>query len=226
MALDLDAVLRRVKAGAGQSGTTETPGVTRQMATNFSFFPDYRVVLGRSASGSIKETLVVEVAGRIAWAETRRLERGRWRIVSGDKRRHPSKAKAMAAARELVKQKKEAGWVQLRGGSMDRGLRALDLDAILKRVKKQASAQQKSRPRRTQRGGAMAHYEAKLEYVGGTSAKFWNVIVQGRTVIASWGRIGRKAQTGTWGPYPSVQAAVAVAEDKVQKKLEKGYYQV
>ena len=222
MALDLDAVLRRVKAGAGQTGARPGPQVTRQMATNFSFFPDYRVVLGRPA-GAVEETLVVEVAGRIAWAETRRLDRGRWRITSGDKRRHPSKKKALAAARELVKQKKDAGWVQLRGGSMSRGSRALDLDSILARVKKQKKPVRQAAPSRrtpSRRGQTMPM--VRLEYVGGTSEKFWTVQVSGNTQTCTWGRIGRKAQTGSW-TFDSHAEAVESANKKIGQKLKKGY---
>ena len=61
-----------------------------------------------------------------------------------------------------------------------------------------------------------------FEFVGGTSAKFWEVIVSGNEVTVRFGRIGTEGQTQT-KTLPDAQAAVKHAEKLIASKTAKGY---
>lgn len=66
----------------------------------------------------------------------------------------------------------------------------------------------------------------RLQYVAGSSDKFWEVQVKGSTYKASWGRrSGRAPQSGAW-KQSSKSAAVTKAMKKVREKLNKGYKRV
>lgn len=61
-----------------------------------------------------------------------------------------------------------------------------------------------------------------LEFVGGGSAKFWEVICDGREVVVRYGRVGTTGQTTT--KTLTTAAAAAVYVDKlIAEKLRKGY---
>ena len=62
----------------------------------------------------------------------------------------------------------------------------------------------------------------RFEFVGGSSAKFWEVTVQKETVTVCYGRIGAsgQVQTKTFIDGPTAQK---YADNLVQQKLGKGY---
>ena len=61
-----------------------------------------------------------------------------------------------------------------------------------------------------------------FEFVGGTSAKFWEVVVSGNEVTVRFGRIGTDGQTKT-KTLPDTAAAVKHAEKLIAQKVAKGY---
>lgn len=62
----------------------------------------------------------------------------------------------------------------------------------------------------------------RFEFVGGTSAKFWEVSVADCEVTVRYGRIGNTGLSGT-KQFPDNAAAVRHAEKLVSQKLKKGY---
>lgn len=62
----------------------------------------------------------------------------------------------------------------------------------------------------------------RFEFVGGSSAKFWEITVQGSIVTVSFGRLGTAgtAQTKSFGDSA---AANGHAEKLIGQKLAKGY---
>jgi predicted DNA-binding WGR domain protein len=61
-----------------------------------------------------------------------------------------------------------------------------------------------------------------FEFVGGTSAKFWEVTVSGCDVTVRFGRLGASGQIQT-KTLEDAPAARKHAENLVRQKLEKGY---
>ena len=61
-----------------------------------------------------------------------------------------------------------------------------------------------------------------FEFVGGTSAKFWEVSVSGCNVTVRYGRLGTSGQIQTKTLDDAV-AAQKHAEKLIGQKLEKGY---
>jgi predicted DNA-binding WGR domain protein len=61
-----------------------------------------------------------------------------------------------------------------------------------------------------------------FEFVGGTSAKFWEVSVSGCDVTARYGRLGTSGQIQT-KTLDDAAAAQKHAEKLIGQKLEKGY---
>jgi len=70
----------------------------------------------------------------------------------------------------------------------------------------------------------------RFEFIGGTSAKFWEVKIPSVSasapeVILRWGRIGRKGQEKT-KLFTYWREANAFATKKIREKLAKGYVEV
>lgn len=61
-----------------------------------------------------------------------------------------------------------------------------------------------------------------FEFVGGTSAKFWEATVSGNEVTVRFGRIGTQGQTQT-RTLPDAEAAGRHAEKLIASKTAKGY---
>jgi len=61
-----------------------------------------------------------------------------------------------------------------------------------------------------------------LEFIGGSSAKFYEVAVSGNRVTIRFGRIGTEGQTQT-KTLPNADAAATHAERLMASKLAKGY---
>jgi predicted DNA-binding WGR domain protein len=61
-----------------------------------------------------------------------------------------------------------------------------------------------------------------FEFVGGTSAKFWECSVSGNQVTVRFGRIGTQGQTQT-KTLANAEAAAKHAEKLIDSKLAKGY---
>ena len=61
-----------------------------------------------------------------------------------------------------------------------------------------------------------------FEFVGGSSAKFWEICVSGNEVTVRFGRIGTAGQTQT-KTLPDAAAAARHAEKVIATKMAKGY---
>jgi predicted DNA-binding WGR domain protein len=61
-----------------------------------------------------------------------------------------------------------------------------------------------------------------FEFVGGSSAKFWEATVQGRDVTVRFGRLGTSGQSQT-KTLPDAAAANKHAEELIAQKVDKGY---
>ena len=61
-----------------------------------------------------------------------------------------------------------------------------------------------------------------FEFVGGSSAKFWEIAVSGNEVTVRFGRIGTEGQTQI-KTLPDATAAVRHAEKLIASKIAKGY---
>ena len=61
-----------------------------------------------------------------------------------------------------------------------------------------------------------------FEFVGGSSAKFWELTTSGTAVTVRFGRIGTEGQTQT-KTLPDANAAAKHAEKLISQKLAKGY---
>ena len=61
-----------------------------------------------------------------------------------------------------------------------------------------------------------------FEFVGGTSAKFWEVQQAGHDVTVRFGRLGTAGQTQT-KTFPDAGKAAQHANTLVNEKLRKGY---
>jgi predicted DNA-binding WGR domain protein len=61
-----------------------------------------------------------------------------------------------------------------------------------------------------------------FEFVGGSSAKFWEISVSGSTVTVRFGRIGTDGQTNV-KTLASADAAAQHAEKIIKEKTAKGY---
>lgn len=70
-----------------------------------------------------------------------------------------------------------------------------------------------------------ASINRRLEFVGGGSAKFWEVAVDGKTVCVRFGRLGTAGQQEA-KDFPTAEAAAKHADKKVREKLKKGYTEV
>ncbi|MBL8828166.1 MAG: WGR domain-containing protein [Planctomycetaceae bacterium] len=62
----------------------------------------------------------------------------------------------------------------------------------------------------------------RFEFVGGTSAKFYEVIVAGSSVTVRYGRLGTNGQTLTKS-LADAASAQRHADQLIAKKLAKGY---
>jgi len=62
----------------------------------------------------------------------------------------------------------------------------------------------------------------RFEFVGGSSAKFWEVTVAGRAVMVRYGRIGTVGQTLDKS-FPDAVQAQQHADVLISEKLAKGY---
>ncbi len=62
----------------------------------------------------------------------------------------------------------------------------------------------------------------RFEFVGGSSAKFWSVIVTGVHVVVRFGRIGTEGQQQTKS-FADADSALKHAEKLIGGKLAKGY---
>jgi predicted DNA-binding WGR domain protein len=65
----------------------------------------------------------------------------------------------------------------------------------------------------------------RFEFVGGNSAKFWQVTVTGCGVTVRFGRLGTDGQVQT-KEFPSAAAASGHAERLIAQKAAKGYQEV
>lgn len=65
----------------------------------------------------------------------------------------------------------------------------------------------------------------RLEFIGGNSAKFWEVEVSGVEVKVRYGRLGSKGQIQDKA-FADAVAAQAHAERLIAEKLGKGYREV
>lgn len=65
----------------------------------------------------------------------------------------------------------------------------------------------------------------RFENTRGDHNKFWEVEVNGASMIRRWGRIGTTGQTKTF-PFHSKRAALMKASELIQAKLDKGYVEV
>jgi len=65
----------------------------------------------------------------------------------------------------------------------------------------------------------------RFEFVGGTSAKFWQASIEGCTVIVMFGRIGVDGQQVTKS-FDNHAAAKKHADKLIGEKLRKGYVEV
>ena len=61
-----------------------------------------------------------------------------------------------------------------------------------------------------------------FEFVGGSSAKFWEIGVSGKSVSVRYGRIGTNGQS-LLNAFASPTAAQMYADRLVAQKLKKGY---
>ena len=64
-----------------------------------------------------------------------------------------------------------------------------------------------------------------FEYIGGTSAKFWQVTVAARSVSIRYGRIGTNGQSQTKS-FQSEAEAQRFAEKQCSAKAAKGYLEL
>lgn len=62
----------------------------------------------------------------------------------------------------------------------------------------------------------------RLQYIGGTSQKFWEAWIEGTTTYVHYGRIGTKGAT-TVNTFANLEQAEAAVRRKHQEKLRKGY---
>lgn len=62
----------------------------------------------------------------------------------------------------------------------------------------------------------------RFEFVGGNSAKFWEVSTSGADVTVRFGRLGTNGQTQT-KKLPDAASASEHAEKQISQKLAKGY---
>jgi predicted DNA-binding WGR domain protein len=62
----------------------------------------------------------------------------------------------------------------------------------------------------------------RFEFVGGSSAKFWEVSISGKEVTIRFGRLGTDGQTLT-KDFPDAAAAQRHVEKLVVQKTGKGY---
>jgi predicted DNA-binding WGR domain protein len=62
----------------------------------------------------------------------------------------------------------------------------------------------------------------RFEFVGGNSAKFWEVDVSGSSVAVCYGRLSTAGQTQNKS-FSTVSEAQKHADTLVQKKIGKGY---
>lgn len=67
--------------------------------------------------------------------------------------------------------------------------------------------------------------QRRFEFIGGNSAKFWEVEVSGVEVTVRYGRLGSKGQMQDKA-FSDDQAASAHAEKLISEKLTKGYWEV
>ena len=65
----------------------------------------------------------------------------------------------------------------------------------------------------------------RFEFVGGSSAKFWEIRVDGKEVSVCFGRIGTAGQSQTKS-LPTEAKATEHAEKLIRAKLAKGYKEV
>ena len=63
-----------------------------------------------------------------------------------------------------------------------------------------------------------------FEFVGGSSAKFWEIGVSGNEVTVRFGRIDTEGQTQT-KTLPDADAAASNAEKMIASKTAKGYHE-
>jgi len=61
-----------------------------------------------------------------------------------------------------------------------------------------------------------------FEFIGGTSAKFWEISTSGSEVTIRFGRIGSAGQTQT-KEFPDTAAATRHVEKLIAEKTAKGY---
>ena len=62
----------------------------------------------------------------------------------------------------------------------------------------------------------------RFEFVGGSSAKFWEVSVNGKAVTVRYGRIGTSGQEQTKA-FPDAEKAQKHANKLIAEKTGKGY---
>jgi predicted DNA-binding WGR domain protein len=65
----------------------------------------------------------------------------------------------------------------------------------------------------------------RFEFVEGSSAKFWEVSVQGSTLTVVFGKLGTPGQTKPKS-FSSAEAAQQEADTLVREKTKKGYVEV
>lgn len=64
-----------------------------------------------------------------------------------------------------------------------------------------------------------------FEFVGGSSAKFWEITPTNNSVTVRFGRIGTSGQSQTT-PMASLDVAQRHAERLIRQKLAKGYIEI
>ncbi len=64
--------------------------------------------------------------------------------------------------------------------------------------------------------------QRRLQFIGGSSAKFYEVAIEGNVVTTCFGRLGTAGQRQSKS-FPDKLAAAKHAEKLIQQKLSKGY---
>jgi predicted DNA-binding WGR domain protein len=67
---------------------------------------------------------------------------------------------------------------------------------------------------------------ANLEFVKGTSNKFWTITLEGKNITRTWGRKGTKGQPPKVDTFPNEYLAAADYSRKLKAQLRQGYLQV
>jgi predicted DNA-binding WGR domain protein len=90
------------------------------------------------------------------------------------------------------------------------------------KTKKTATVSTSETPAATSAKDAAPSQPRHFEYVGGSSAKFWEVSQSGCDMTTRWGRIGSAGQSKTKS-FPDEAAATKAVERLIAEKTGEGY---